>query len=371
MGFVAKLIEKNKKYNYEYFDIVMGTDVPNVKIVAKDCCYGLWDEQTRKLIVGLVYDHIDSYSAQGLAVAIKDGKFGFINSKNEIVIPFEYEYASAFNGELARVKKDGKFGCVNTKNEAIIPLEYDNISEFCTYYVDHAYGGKSFKVLDSLAKATKNGKWGYIHKSGEIIGDIVFDEIGYISQNMFNAKLDNKWGYINLLGEQVIPFKFSEAQPFIKGYAKVKQNGKWGLINQQGEKAVACSYDKIALVSPDIACVMSNGKYGYVSTDNKTIVPCCLSITVGKDDEDYESSIKLLKEKYLSNLFDVKTRTAKDNVIREFNRELKALADARVALFSYKTNRTKKQGQQDYRKKIDYLVDLYQDAPQDLNIRED
>jgi hypothetical protein len=35
------------------------------------------------------------------------GKFGFVNDKNQTVIPFVYDDASAFENGIARVRKDG------------------------------------------------------------------------------------------------------------------------------------------------------------------------------------------------------------------------------------------------------------------------
>lgn len=42
--------------------------------------------------------------SNGLAAVKKEGKWGYINSEFETVIPYQYDYANSFNGNLAKVK---------------------------------------------------------------------------------------------------------------------------------------------------------------------------------------------------------------------------------------------------------------------------
>lgn len=53
-------------------------------------------------IFELIYPESD-----GVRCAMKDSKFGYINDKDEIVIPFVYEHAYPFKDNLALVCKDG------------------------------------------------------------------------------------------------------------------------------------------------------------------------------------------------------------------------------------------------------------------------
>lgn len=51
------------------------------------------------------YDELYPFS-EGLAAVKKDGKFGYINTKGELVIPCQYQYAGSFKEGLACVVKD-------------------------------------------------------------------------------------------------------------------------------------------------------------------------------------------------------------------------------------------------------------------------
>ena len=87
------------------------------------------------------YDERDRYY-EGLAAAEKDGKWGYISLETDKkVIPYEYEavndlnnagssscdYCRPFTDGLAPVKKDGYMGIINTKNDIIVPFEYTDI----------------------------------------------------------------------------------------------------------------------------------------------------------------------------------------------------------------------------------------------------
>ena len=52
--------------------------------------------------------------SEGLAAVAKRDKFGYINKENTLVIPFEYDAATAFEKGEAKVKKDGKWGTIST-----------------------------------------------------------------------------------------------------------------------------------------------------------------------------------------------------------------------------------------------------------------
>lgn len=91
-------------------------------------------EKTEVRTVGYI-DHISLRWGDGksdlLAVSL-DGKFGYINSYGNVVIPFKYEYAYGFSGGIARVCADGilsdygtytngKYGFIREDGTEILP----------------------------------------------------------------------------------------------------------------------------------------------------------------------------------------------------------------------------------------------------------
>ena len=84
----------------------------------------------------------------------KDGKWGVILVTAEsirTIIPLEYDYCgNFFEYELAEVRQNGKCGFINPKNEIVIPLEYDRVG--------------LFGFCAGICLVEKDGKCGFIDK---------------------------------------------------------------------------------------------------------------------------------------------------------------------------------------------------------------
>ena len=75
-----------------------------------------------------LYDSIGE-PQDSMRIVQKGGKFGYINEKDSLVIPLQYDNAESFKEGIAKVKKDGKYGIINKQDSLIIPIEYDEIEE--------------------------------------------------------------------------------------------------------------------------------------------------------------------------------------------------------------------------------------------------
>lgn len=125
----GKSILSNAYYSIEPFmnDIL--------KVECKDHKFGLI-RISGDFILEPVYDRIDSLGELVFAVC-KDGKLGFKNLKGEDEIPFIYEVPEkgdevVFHNGLVCVRKDdvGKYGYINHKNQVVIPFEYSYNNPF-------------------------------------------------------------------------------------------------------------------------------------------------------------------------------------------------------------------------------------------------
>ena len=56
-----------------------------------------------------------------------DGKYGVVNSKGQVIVPFEYDYISSYNQGLAIVAKNKKKGLVDVNGKMVIPVMYEDI----------------------------------------------------------------------------------------------------------------------------------------------------------------------------------------------------------------------------------------------------
>ena len=101
----------------------------------------------------------------------------------------EFDYAGNFNEGFSAVLKDGKWGYINTKGEQIVECKFDGVGYF----------NKGFAPVE------KDGKWGYINTKGCFVifdkskNEIeVFDKAIDRSNNTFYlSRLDNKFGLLD------------------------------------------------------------------------------------------------------------------------------------------------------------------------------
>ena len=83
-----------------------------------------------KTIIPFEYEYCDYFFEYKLAIVQKNEKYGFINSKNEIVIPIEYDRIGDFGFKfgICLVEKDGRCGFIDKDNNFVIPLMYGTSS---------------------------------------------------------------------------------------------------------------------------------------------------------------------------------------------------------------------------------------------------
>ena len=56
-----------------------------------------------------------------------NGKYGFINTLGDVVIPFEYDAVWSFDGGLAIVELNGRVGVINRLGEVLVPIRYAKV----------------------------------------------------------------------------------------------------------------------------------------------------------------------------------------------------------------------------------------------------
>lgn len=328
-----------------YFDEEYETGENNVHIVVKDGKYGLLDADTRKLLVAPKYTRISSYN-EGLASACgEDLKWGFINKSGRAIIPFVYEDASPFMNGIARVKINGKYGYLDNQNKGVIYPNYKHIDLFKDHVARACVDASNVKRMDNIFP---QDRWYLINDFGDNLTPSGYDFIEYGNEGFFPVREKNKWGFINQYGKKITDVKFTAVKEFKNGFAPVCHNGKWGFINKFGEKVIPCRYDDVTLYfNNDIACVKLNGRAGCINPKGKVIVPCVLFGEVNDDPNEYELTMRTLKKIYTMKVDSVKSKTAKENLIKQFTKEKALLDSAFETCKNYVTTSIQKKEEQD------------------------
>ena len=218
-------------------------------------------------------------------VAELNGKEGYINTKNEWVIPPTYLYAFDFQQGLAIVKKGRNYMYINLKGEPVIQ-DFDNyviepsdntyivgVRKECKYMV-YDLNGNLLDTYDGFINnwsgnaifgVKKGGKWGYIDGYGKVIVPFEYEEVNNFSEGLASVRKDGKWGYINPKNEIVIPIEFTNKEVgfFKNGGAEYYTDSGAGLINLKGEIIAEPKYNGIEYVNGNIAIVSFDG-YNYL-----------------------------------------------------------------------------------------------------------
>ena len=297
------IVEKNGKYGVvsekgavilplKYSNINSNKNGYTVKLNEKA---GLFNSEGKEIIpisyhwvyTGKIDDNIP------IVAELNENKAGYINTKNEWVIPPTYQYAFAFRQGVARVKKGRNYMYINLKGEPVIQ-DFDNyvIQNFDNYVIepsDNTYivgvrkeckymvydlNGNLLDTYDGFINnwsgnaifgVKKGGKWGYIDGYGKVIVPFEYEEVNNFSEGLASVRKDGKWGYINPKNEIVIPIEFTNKEVgfFKNGGAEYYTDRGAGLINLKGEIIAEPKYDSIEYVNGNIAIVSFNG-YNYL-----------------------------------------------------------------------------------------------------------
>ncbi|WP_020530614.1 WG repeat-containing protein [Flexithrix dorotheae] len=181
-----------------------------------------------------------------------------------------------FNSERALVRSGNSFGYIDTKANLVIPFQYEVGSDFKAGY----------------AIARKSGKFGCIDQSGKEVLPFIYDGIDVPSDGICRVKKgrgrEGKWGVVNLQNKEIVPFEYALIYPFKNGEARVRKNGKWGLISKTGKLVLSPSIDAdfledfndgIAAIKYDrwveqtgVGPVTRYRRIGYIKRDGQVLI---------------------------------------------------------------------------------------------------
>ena len=256
---------------------------------------------TDKVLIPFIYDNVGVFSTGvELASVIKDGKQGFINRKGEIITPLEYDgnsYNTNFHSGVAILTKNKRYGVINTQNNIIIPFEYEKIkysdNQDCLIvtkdydWATYSFEGKQLSEFDNYfiisrplsAIPSNRTNLPLLITTDEM--NVYLDKTQYleeIEQNKRtgNTPVENKFAYIDKTKKVVVPFgTYDYATPFGLGRkAIVAKQGVFGIIDEYGKPILPLSFDFIEQPSEYANIFLATkGQTVTVYNQNAQIIP--------------------------------------------------------------------------------------------------
>lgn len=230
-------------------------------------------DKTGKLVIPMEYQYV-GLIYEGLINVQKDNKFGFINIKNEMVIPAIYNDASAFGDGLAPVAlEEGKHGYINKENVFVIAPQYVDADNFRDGYavVYKSKGGSK------IGGRKMDDERGVINTEGKMIVEPLYGYIDIRNKGkFFIVSKNDKYGLLDNTGKAILPLEYKKINEFNeKGYAVVeKSDGTKGLINTSGSFLINPEYNELYYnyYNPEILIAKKQGKYSLLDENLKVLL---------------------------------------------------------------------------------------------------
>lgn len=241
----------------------------------------------------------------------KNGKWGYMDAKGNVLVKPQYDYAEQFSDGLGLVRLEGKYGYIDGNGKISIPIKYDSATsfqngnavvslykdkddEYISYWIKP--NGKYFLKLSEpseeydivtyepfrgeLARIRMDGDvpyYGYLNKEGVIALHIDYLEAEPFSEGLaVVCKDDNyKYEFINTKGEVAFTQNYDSIGSFSEGLAPVRRGGvggKEGFIDKKGNIKIPLTYQDARPFSDGLAAVKQNDLWGFIDKNNKWVI---------------------------------------------------------------------------------------------------
>lgn len=176
----------------------------------------------------------------------ENGYFYYLNTKNKKKSKSYYNIILPRKGELT-----GVYAILVTYNDKTDETIYEVLNtndgsvnqiniEDATIEDDQSLNYREMEPIDAstvnyFTITNKTNKVGLINHKGDIVIDIIYDNISVFQDKYIIASLDNKYGIVNFKNEEIIPFE----------YDKIYSVGKFLILEKNKKLSIANSNAKI------------------------------------------------------------------------------------------------------------------------------
>ena len=217
--------------------------------------------------------------SEGLAAVVKDGKIGFINANNEVVIPFKFDYTDKcrmcdlgylfHDGYCIMTNKDGDLGLIDTTGKWVVEPSYDEI------WAPHKSG---YRVI------VKDNKRGILDSNCSVVYPVEYGCVAIMPDGFVLTKSGRQW-QVDFEGNVVQPFmydktynlnypigynEYGEIQYAFADFVKYEVMNCYGIMNRfTGELITPAIYSDINMLSKDLFEVQEYDSYDWYLLDTK------------------------------------------------------------------------------------------------------
>lgn len=231
--------------------------------------------------------------SEGFADFRQGDRFGYLNTRGEVVVPAMFDAADRFSEGLAAVQIDRRYGYIDSQGRLAIKPNFGLAFPFkngfarvinetgCLYI---GYGPcDAFNPIvlpfTGLLYRTPTGKeprcrYSFIDRTGRELSARTYREAKDFSEQTAPVGDGRVWGFIDANGTTVIQLTYQNAEPFSEGLAAVQIQGKWGYVNHAGNLVIAPGFLAAFPFSDGLAVTMIDGwQYEFIDKKGKRAIP--------------------------------------------------------------------------------------------------
>lgn len=238
-------------------------NLPKLHVVSRNGRYGFVNHKG-EIVIQCKWMNVDNFY-DGLApVDDSSGKWGYLDMNGNRVIPCTWDAASPFEDGMAVVMKKeniwhNKYAVIDKDANLIIPFEYESLEyigcDLFKYYISN----RGYKIID---------------KRREENGHRIWKSVGYFSEGVCQVEdSDLKHGYIDRSGQNVIPCWWNGAGYFSEGLAVVYDKDlKYGVIDIHGTVVIPCYHDRLSEFHEGLCAFEKDKKIGFINRDDEVVL---------------------------------------------------------------------------------------------------
>ncbi len=235
----------------------------------------------------------------------KDGRYGVISVKGDIIIEPIYDSVKIPNPEKAVFicDKENKTIILNEEGQEIFK-QYEEVSAISINGIV-----SNLPYEKRVLKYKEDEKYGLIDYNGKVITKAIYEEIKGLEnkESELLVKKDGKYGVVNDRGDKLIKEEYDNIQAdgyyteedkyALSGYIinnRTNNGYRYGYINYKLEKVLKTEYNEVSRIleiadGQNVYIIASkNGKYGVIK-NNKTLINC------DYQDIEYDATNNLFK----------------------------------------------------------------------------
>ncbi len=221
---------------------------------------------------------------------------GVINKKGEFIIDASYERLKWLNDTILSYTDFGKWGIISVSNDTILPAQYEYIDEFkegfalCsnadTLFYINTNGENQFnrffqtfpnyrvkgEFMNGTAIVYKNGRYGRINLTGDIITDLEFENLA-LGTKFIPFEEEELWGVMSLSNKEIVEPKYDRIQMVGEMYAITNIEDSLGLIDVKGNIVLSNKYKSITALNNNCFSISDGNSFGlFVENEFVTMI---------------------------------------------------------------------------------------------------